>query len=345
MPLRLFIALGLALLLPLGSFVGKAHSPPAVAIVFAIAAAVTSIPVISKIFADLGILRTRFASLVLGVAMLEDILLYGVLAVATTLAAASAAAGSSGSSVARDVAVHVAVTSVFMVGGLTVVPRLLGRLSRSRFNPLASASPLGWMLIVLLAYTSIAAALDVKVIFGAFLAGFGLVGGFRGTERERIAKPAEAITSVSFALFIPVYFAMVGFRLDLTRTFSLGLLVAFLVGSTILRICSAGLAARLAGFRGLDVVNIAVTANARGGPGIVLATVALDAGIVSAPFFTALVVTAVLTSQLAGLWLDHVLRKGWPLLSATDEEDEDAPVPAPGGRGGAVLPAVAGKTA
>ena len=242
--LPFLLTLALSPVVPLRSLMGPASSRGALLLVLATAAAVTSIPVISKIFADLGILGTRFASLVLGVAMLEDIVLYGVLAVATTLAAASAAAGSSGSHLARDIAVHVVVTSVFMVAGLTVVPRLLSRLSRSRFNPLAKASPLGWMLIVLLTYTSIAAALDVKVIFGAFLAGFGLVGGFKGTERERIAKPAEAITSVSFALFIPIYFAMVGFRLNLTRTFSLGLLVAFLVGSTILRFCSAGLAAR-----------------------------------------------------------------------------------------------------
>jgi Kef-type K+ transport system membrane component KefB len=79
---------------------------------------------------------------------------------------------------------------------------------------------------------------------------------------------------------------------------------------------SVGLAARLAGFRGLDIVNLAMTCNARGGPGIVLASVALDAGIISASFFTTLVVTAVLTSQACGVWLDFVLRKGWPLLAS-----------------------------
>jgi hypothetical protein len=45
--------------------------------------------------------------------------------------------------------------------------------------------------------------------------------------------------------------------------------------------------------------------------------VAFDAGIISAKFYTTLVVAAVLTSQLAGAWLDYVLRKGWPLLSSS----------------------------
>jgi hypothetical protein len=57
----------------------------------------------------------------------------------------------------------------------------------------------------------------------------------------------------------------------------------------------------------------------------VLASVALDAGIINAPFFTTLVLTAVLTSQACGAWLDFVLRRGWPLLAGDDRE---APAPA-----------------
>jgi hypothetical protein len=45
------------------------------------------------------------------------------------------------------------------------------------------------------------------------------------------------------------------------------------------------------------------------------ASVAFDAGIISPQFYTTLVVAAVLTSQVAGAWLDYVLGKGWPLLT------------------------------
>jgi Kef-type K+ transport system membrane component KefB len=92
-------------------------------------------------------------------------------------------------------------------------------------------------------------------------------------------------------------------------------MLAFILGSCIVKILSVSLAGRFAGFRGLDLVNLAITTNARGGPGIVLASVAFDAGIISAMFYTTLVIAAVLTSQLAGAWLDYVLRKGWPLLT------------------------------
>src|SRR2546421_360903 len=82
-------------------------------------------------------------------------------------------------------------------------------------------------------------------------------------------------------------------------------------------LCALGV--RAAGFHGHDNLNLSVAMNARGGPGIVLATVAFDAGIVNPAFFTTLVLTAVLTSQAAGAWLEYVLRKGRPLLSTEEE--------------------------
>ena len=89
----------------------------------------------------------------------------------------------------------------------------------------------------------------------------------------------------------------------------------FLAGACLIKLSCVAAGARLAGFRGLDVVNLAVATNARGGPGIVLASVAFDAGIINQAFYTTLVLLAVLTSQAAGAWLEYVLRRGWPLLA------------------------------
>jgi Kef-type K+ transport system membrane component KefB len=313
-PLPFFLALGLAPFLPLEAFMGPAGSKPAVVLVFAVAAAVTSIPVITKIFFDLGILHTRFASLMLGAAVLEDIALWGVLALATALAAATVASG--GDVLAETVSVHVVTNILFVLLAMTVAPRVLRWLSRARWNLLATQSPIAWIMLVFLGYVSVAAALDVTLAFAAFLAGFGVVGGMRGSEHQRLRTPLDAISHMSAAVFIPLYFAVVGYRLDFTQGFDPVMVIAFLLGSSLVVLLSIGLAARLAGFRGLDIVNLAMTCNARGGPGIVLASVAFDAGIINAPFFTTLVVTAVLTSQACGVWLDFVLRKGWPLLAS-----------------------------
>src|SRR6185436_14870407 len=154
-------------------------------------------------------------------------------------------------------------------------------------------------------------ALRVSLVFAAFLAGFAVV----HKKRRLFADALQAIGKVAFAFFVPVYFAIVGLKLDLVRGVSLWMIVAFIVGTCLVKILSVTLAGRFAGFRGLDLLNLAITTNARGGPGIVLASVAFDAGIISPQFYTTLVVAAVVTSQIAGAWLEYVLRRGWPLLS------------------------------
>jgi Kef-type K+ transport system membrane component KefB len=275
-------------------------------IILAVGVAVTSVPVVSKIFSDLKILHTRFARLVLGVAVLEDIALWLALAVATAMAGKTALNP-------RTMAYHLLATIAFFLLGLTIVPRVIKKINKSRFNIVAKNSPVGYAIAVLLAYCAVAGALQVSLVFAAFLAGFAVV----HKKRRLFAEALDAIGKVSFAFFVPVYFAIVGLKLDLIRGVSLWMIVAFVVGTCVVKILSVSLAGRFAGFRGLDLINLAITTNARGGPGIVLASVAFDAGIISAKFYTTLVIAAVLTSQFAGAWLDYVLRKGWPLLSGS----------------------------
>src|ERR1700722_7308257 len=138
-------------------------------IILAVGVAVTSVPVVSKIFADLKILHTRFARLVLGVAVLEDIVLWLALAVA------------------------------FFALGLTIVPRVIKRINKARFNVLARSSPAGYAIAVLLAYCAVAGALNISLVFAAFLAGFAVV----HKKRRIFAEALDAIGKVSFAFFIP----------------------------------------------------------------------------------------------------------------------------------------------
>jgi K+:H+ antiporter len=286
------------------SLVGPNGNRISLTIILAVGVAVTSVPVASKIFADLKILHTRFARVVIGVGVMEDIVLWLALAVATATAGKTALNP-------RALSYHLFVTIAFFILGLTVVPRLIKRFNKASFNVMAKSSPTGYALAVLLAYCVVAGMLNVGMVFAAFLAGFAVV----HKKRKIFSEALDAIGKVAFAFFVPVYFAVVGLKLDFTRGVSFWMMLAFIVGTSAVKVLSVSLAGRFAGFRGLDLLNLSITTNARGGPGIVLASVAFDAGIISSQFYTTLVVTAVLTSQVAGAWLDFVLRRGWPLLA------------------------------
>lgn len=317
LPFFIVLGLGMASLLPIDLIMGSAKQDKSALLVLAIAVSVTSIPVISRIFYDLQILHTRFASIILASAVLEDIILWGVLAIATSIVKTAHLAQEF---VIADASKHVGMTVGFMVFGLSVGPYLLKKLHKARWNMLVKASPRAYISFTLFVYVAIASMLEVNLVFAAFLAGFGLIGGISGSERERFAEPLDNLAKFSFAFAIPIYFAMVGNKLVFGEQFSPLMFIGFLGASSILAIMANGAAAKFAGFKKLDVMNLAVTSNARGGPGIVLATVAFEAGIINGQFYTTLVLTAIVTSQMAGSWLRFVLKRGWPLLSSNPDE-------------------------
>src|SRR3954466_7771130 len=202
-------------------------------IILAVGVAVTSVPVVSKIFADLDILHTRFARLVLGVAVLEDIGLWLALAVATAMAGKAALNP-------RAMSYHLITTIGFFLLGLSIVPRIVKRINESRLNVFAKHSPVAYAIAVLFGYCVIAGALDVSLVFAAFLAGFAVV----HKKRQLFSEALDAIGKVSFAFFIPVYFAIVGLKLDLIRGISWPMIAAFLLGSCAVKVLSVALAGR-----------------------------------------------------------------------------------------------------
>lgn len=316
-PFIVVLVLGLTSILPIDPIIGVAGQKTSALLLLSISVAVTSIPVISRIFYDLKILHTRFASLILGAAVLEDVILWAVLAIATAIATTAKLAQHE---LINEISSHVGATLAYIAMALFITPHFLKKLHVSRWNIIIKSSPLGYVILIMFIYAIVAAILDVNFVFAAFLAGFGVVGGMSGSERLRFSKTLESIEHFSTSTFIPIYFTLVGYRLVFGAGFSLTMLILFLAGSSLLALISRGLAANMAGFRGLDVLNIAIISNARGGPGIVLASVAYDAGIINAAFYTTLVLAAILTSQAAGVWLRFVLSRGWPLLASNPEE-------------------------
>jgi Kef-type K+ transport system membrane component KefB len=296
--------------------VGPSSHRAALGLVFAIAIAVTSIPVISRIMHDLGILDTAFARIVLSVAVLEDIALYVMLAIALALVQRSEAdafglpalLGVDPSS-ALGAGYYVAATLVLFAVLLMLGPPLLRLGVRSRFNILKQASPIASQILVLFGITGVSMFLGVAPVFGAFVAGI-----VAGTSRgERAVQARRSIRDFSFAFFIPVYFALVGLRLDLVRQFDVLFFFVFLGFASVVKSLSVYLGSRLAGERPAAARNLAVALNARGGPGIVLASVSFDAGIISGEFYSTLVMLAIITSLLAGAWLERLVARERPL--------------------------------
>jgi len=294
-------------------YMGARSNMPALVLVIGIAVAVTSIPVISRIFLDLSILHTRFARLVLAIAGVEDVGLWVALAVATSLV------GSAAPSI-RTLVVTPAVTLAFCAVGLLLVPRLLLGIVSGPASRILRAAPLLVIVVAALAAGMVADLVGVNVIFGAFLAGMA-VGRLPGPEFD---AARNRLRGVGVHLLIPLYFAIVGLRLDLRHHFDAAFFVWFCLFCTVVKAGATLLAGRVALSDWRSSLNLAMALNARGGPGIVLASVAFELGIINETFFVTLVLIAIVTSLLAGWWFAVVTARGWPLLC---EPPSTGPVP------------------
>jgi Kef-type K+ transport system membrane component KefB len=292
------------------TFAGAHGSRVTFGLVFGIAIAVTSIPVISRIMLDLGILRTQFARVVLSVAVLEDVALYVVLAVVLGLVQAQSndayglptllGIDSVAMSATYYVVTAVLFLGLFLVRGATIF-RLL---ASSPVNLLEKRNPTAFRFAFLLLLGVVCFGLGINPIFGALMAGVSASRADHEAPTET-RQAWDALRRFSLAFFIPLYFAVVGLKLDLVHHLDPVFFLWFFLAACAIKSVSVWLGAKLAGQDGF-ATNLAVALNARGGPGIVLATVTFSAGIINENFFTSLVLLSILSSQIAGFWLDWV---------------------------------------
>lgn len=125
-------------MLNIAPYLGVANNLLALKIVIAISIAVTSIPVISKIFNDLGIMQTRFAKIVIACAGIHDILLWIALGFATALA-------SKGGVFTLATGLKSIFLSVGFIAGTLILGYLLfNRLTYLKQNLLFRASNMGY---------------------------------------------------------------------------------------------------------------------------------------------------------------------------------------------------------
>jgi Kef-type K+ transport system membrane component KefB len=138
------------------------------------------------------------------------------------------------------------------------------------------------------------------------------------TVSERIE---QGVSNISFSWFIPIYFATVGLQLNLVQHFNPLFFLIYLLIATLTQTLAVFVSSRLMKFDRLTSFNLGIAINNRGGPGIVLSSVAYASGIINQDFFAILVMLALVTSWFPGTWLRYVLQKGWKLMPGDEKPD------------------------
>jgi len=285
----------IAMILPIaaGLAIGLAIGQPfSHAAFIGLALAATSIGITSRVLADMGVLDRTFARVVLGAAVIDDVL--ALLAIGLV---SGAAAGDVSAST-----LLVAVAAVGLVGlGFAAARRARG-LRREVFTwPLFAESPLVPSFILMFGFALFSALIGLAAIIGAFVAGLIVAETEARDELENEIRPLRQI-------FTPFFFAVTGAQLNLGALLDpqiLALALVLTVAGVVTKAAGGVLGAHSIGRWGSIAVGAGMVP--RGEVGIVVANLGLATGLLPAGIFSAVLVAVVLTTVVAPYLLQYAV--------------------------------------
>lgn len=247
----------------------------------------TSVGITARVLQDVGAIQTVVAAVILGAAVIDDILGMILLAVVSSMSAGTVNYVHIGIVTAEAVGF----TIFIILAGKRVMRRLAPRMAR-----LAPAGPNPYFplaLIICLGLSVVAVKIGIAAIIGAFLAGLVF------SEEELTPRLREKTHSV-YEFLVPFFFVTMGMKLDLrvflqTGTLYVAVLVTLLAILGKLVGCGAG--AYALGFK--NALKVGVGMIPRGEVGIIVALIGLGLHTISDAMYAVVIFMTVATTLLA----------------------------------------------
>jgi Kef-type K+ transport system membrane component KefB len=265
------------------AFVSAIGHPTIEAIFIGTAMVATSVGITARVLADLGFLQSDEARIILGAAVIDDIL--GMVILATVSALGSGERVSLGQ-IAIIAGQAIAFTAFVALAGRHAVRRWSCHLERLRIRN----APFVVAVVLMLGLAALSAQIGLAAIIGAFLAGMVFAELREQYELERQALPL-------YELLVPLFFVITGSRVD-WRLFLDGSLLGIALAVTALailgKVIGCGAAAWGLGWRRVAIVGVGMAP--RGEVGLIVANVGASLAAIPAAMFSTVVIMSVLTT-------------------------------------------------
>lgn len=256
-----------------------------VAVFVGIILTATSVSISAQTLLELGRLRSREGTALLGAAVIDDILVILLLSLFLALVGGGASPGVVLIVVLKMVA-YLVVASLL---GLFLLPRL----ARWIHGQPVSAGLTAMVLVTALLFAWSAEVLGgLAAITGAFIAG---VAYGRSHLRDEIEREMHTIT---YAFLVPIFFVSIGLRTDARLLAGPAALfaVALVLVAIASKIVGCGLGARAAGFSWAEALRVGGGMMSRGEVGLIVATLGVDSGLVGTELFSVVTVIVLATT-------------------------------------------------
>jgi Kef-type K+ transport system membrane component KefB len=297
---------GVALPFASGYFAARWLGMPSLpSLVAAAALTATSVGISARVLGELGVLDEPEGRVVLGAAVLDDIIGLVILSVVSSTVAGAAM---SGWGIARTALVAIGFVVLAVALGTRIAPPMFRFVARVEMEGVLG--PIALAFALLLAW--LASEAGSATIIGAFAAGLIL----HNTPQRREIE--GAVTNLGHFV-VPIFFASVGAAVDLRAIVSRESLVlgAMLVATGILGKVLAGFAPL--GFRGRKLL-VGVAMVPRGEVGLIFAQMGLASGAIDAGVFGAIMIMVLVTTFVTPPALAKLART--PRMTPRDEPGE-----------------------
>ena len=246
----------------------------------------TSAGITARVLSELGVLSRVESRVILGAAVIDDILAMLLLGVVGSLGKAG---GVSIENLIFSLVAALLFVGIVAVGG--------GRLMRSQSAvldaPISPHSPLILSLVACLGFAALGSKIGLAPIIGSFLAGMAMA---ETPHRQHLEKRIQVI----MAFITPFFFVVTGMQIELGQLASwgaVGTLIFITFLAAIGKIIGGGFGARALGAKSALIVGVGMVP--RGEVGIIVATLGLQQGIFDQEVYALIIAMSLLTSIIA----------------------------------------------
>jgi Kef-type K+ transport system membrane component KefB len=284
-----------------GFYVFSAFGLPALeSMLIATALTATSVAITIQVMLELGKMQTKEARLILGAAIIDDILAIAVLSVVTSIVHSGSAAIPNVGDIAFLILKVLGLFAVLLVGAVLIMPRVLHveRLWKLKgsVEGVTTASFFG--------AAGLAAAIGLSPIVGSYAVGMAVA-------NTRVIKQLGEYVDKLQIIFAPLFFAIIGAQVDfrgvtLPILYLTGILVAIAI---VTKIVGTGLPALLFLKDRGKAMKVGIGMVSRGEVGLIVAGVGITAGVIGTSTYTSVIIMVAVTTLMTPILLKMAYRK------------------------------------
>jgi len=258
----------------------------------------TSIGVKAEILLELRIIGTRLGSLIMGAAVIDDVISVVILTILLGIVR-------TGYVEIWDISIFLILVLLFLLVTILLTKEKVSSTLDKYFLKIrvSRESLLIMGVVVALLFSLIAENIGLSLIIGAFLAGLilGQLSFFKGLR--------EFINLIGGVFFIPVFFVTVGLKFEFSAFFSIGAFaVALLIVAILGKLIGCGIGAKIAKFDNRESIATGIAMIPRAGVELILVKLALDYKIINQEIASAIMLMVIVTTLITPPLLLKILK-------------------------------------